>query len=174
MATTGSWWALRCCWSMTWRPLRTSYRTLFCRCTGAGPGSRHRGHRGGVPRQGGGGDRLAVDRPTRRRQPAERGVGFALREAGPLAPKRVARGKGLDAAVVWAVALAPRPVALDDHVAKLGAGAGRASVHVAVDDEAAADPRADRQQDGVPCPAGGAEAVLGERRGVGVVVDEGR
>ena len=46
-----------------------------------------------------------------------------------------------------------------------------ATVESAVDDDAAADPGADRQVEHVCAPIPGAEAVLGERRGIGIVCD---
>ena len=100
------------------------------------------------------GSRSAASRPSR----AERG----------------ARGVGLDAAVARAVALAGQAVHLDHDVAELGAGAGRAAVDLAVEDQAAADPGPDRQHHRVVGAAGGAEEMLGEGGDVGVVVDEDR
>ena len=90
----------------------------------------------------------------------------------PLAPERRAGGQRLDAAAAGAVALAGRAVGLDHGVAELGAGAGRAAVDLAVEDQAAADPGADRQHHRVVGAAGGAVEVLGQGGDVGVVVDE--
>src|SRR5262249_49084169 len=80
----------------------------------------------------------------------------------------------LDAAAAWAVALAGQPVHLDRHVTELGAGPGRATVDLAAEDQAAADPGPDRQHHHVVGAAPGAIQVLGQGRDVGVVVDEDR
>ena len=91
-----------------------------------------------------------------------------------LARERGARRERLDAAVVGAVALTRRAVQVDHHVAELGAGADRAAVELAAEDQPAADPGADRQHDRLAAAARRPGAVLGERRQVGVVVDEHR
>ena len=77
--------------------------------------------------------------------PAEGRVGRAFRRRPALAPERGARGERLDAAAAGAVALARRAVHLDHDVAELGAGAGRAAVELAAEDQPAADPGPDRQ-----------------------------
>ena len=120
------------------------------------------------------GHRLAVDRLPRRQQPPEGRVRRAFGRGQPLAPERRPGGERLDAAVVGAVALAGRAVGLDHHVAELGPGAGRAAVDLAAEDQAAADPGADRQHHRVRLALRGAVEVLGEGRDVGVVVDEDR
>ena len=107
-------------------------------------------------------------------QLAEGRVGRAFGRRPALAAERGAGGERLDAAVVRAVALAGRAVGLDHDVAELGAGAGRAAVDLAVEDQAAADPGADGQHHHVRLAAGGAEEVLGEGGDVAVVVDEDR
>ena len=90
-----------------------------------------------------------------------------------LPSERGARRQHLDAAAVRAVALAGRARLIDDHVAELGAGAGGAAVELAAEHEPAADSGADREQHGVRGALRGTEPVLGERREVGVVVEEG-
>ena len=117
---------------------------------------------------------LAVDLLAVGEQRAEGGVGLALGGRAALAAERRARGERLDAAAAGAVALAGRAVDLDHHVAELGAGAGGAAVDLAAEDQAAADPGADRQHHRVFGAARGAVEMLGEGGDVGVVVDEDR
>ena len=78
----------------------------------------------------------------------------------------------LDAPVVRAVALAGRPVLVDHHVAELTGRADPAAVQLAAQDQPAADPRADRHDHRLARSARSAGPVLGERRHVGVVIDE--
>ena len=117
--------------------------------------------------------RPSISSPSARALPSAES-GCASAATRPSRPSAVPGGDRLDAAVVRAVALARRAVDVDDDVAELGAGAGRAAVELAAEDQPAADPGPDRQHDHVGASRAGAEAVLGERRDVGVVVDEDR
>jgi hypothetical protein len=74
--------------------------------------------------------------------------------------------------VIGAVALARRPVDLDDHVPELCAGAGEPPVQLAVEHHSAADASADRERDRVAGAARRPPPVLGQGGHVGVVVDE--
>ena len=120
------------------------------------------------------GDQLAVDLLAGGKRLAEHGSRVRLRRQPALTAERGARGEGLDAAAVRAVALTGRSGLVDDHVPQLGAGASRAPEELAVDDDPAADPGADGQHQRVGGAAGRAKAVLGEHRDVGVVVEIGR
>ncbi len=91
-----------------------------------------------------------------------------------LPAQRGARRDGLGATVIWAVALAPGAVGVDDHVAELGARASGTAIDLTVDDQPAADPRPDRQEDGVSRASRGAPPVFGESGGVRVVVEHDR
>ena len=73
-----------------------------------------------------------------------------------------------------AEALAARPVDVDDDVAELGRRTDRAPVELAVQDEPAADPRAEGEEHHVLGAPAGPEAVLGERRAVRVVLERDR
>ena len=73
-----------------------------------------------------------------------------------------------------AKALAGRPLDVDDDVAELSCRAEVATVELAVEDQAAADPGAEREHDHVVGAAARAEAVLRERRGVRVVLERNR
>ena len=59
-------------------------------------------------------------------------------------------------------------------MAELAGGAERAAVELAVQDEPAADPGAERQHDHVPRPPPRAQTVLGDRGGVRVVLERDR
>ena len=89
-----------------------------------------------------------------------------------LAGQRGPGGEGFDAAVAGAVALAVRPVEVNDHVAELATGADRAPVGLAAQDESASDSGADRHDDGLAEPARRTGPVLGQSGGIAVVVDE--
>jgi len=103
---------------------------------------------------------------------AEPGVGSFLRDPERLAGERGPGRERLDAPVVWAVALAGRAVLVDHDVAQLTGRTDPTAVELAAQDQPAADPGADRHDHRFVRPARGAGAVLGERRHVGVVVDE--
>jgi hypothetical protein len=79
-----------------------------------------------------------------------------------LPPMKASRQPPLAAAV-------ERPVGVDDHVPDLPRRAVRAAVQLAVDDQAAADPRRPGDVDHVPGPAPGAVVVLTEAGHVRVV-----
>ena len=81
-------------------------------------------------------------------------------------------GEGLEVPVP--AAAAGRAARLDHDVAELGSAAGGAAVRAAVQDQAAADPGAEREHHDVPRPACGARPPLGDRRGVAVVVERDR
>src|SRR6478735_5890365 len=89
-----------------------------------------------------------------------------------LAHERVAAGVLLPAATV--AALAARAARHDLHVAELAGDAVPPALDVAVDDEGAADARAERDDDDVRLSPGGTEGRLGPGRGIGVVVDGDR
>ena len=72
--------------------------------------------------------------------------------------------------VARAVAAAGLSAVLEHHVADLGARADEAAVWLAVQDQTAADPCAERQHDHVARAAAGADLPLGDRRSVRVVV----
>ena len=80
---------------------------------------------------------------------------------------RMPGGDGLEVAAPVAVSLAGRPVGDHHDVPELCP----AAVEPVVDDEAAADPRAERQHDQVGRTAAGTEPPLGESRRVPVVLD---
>ena len=99
----------------------------------------------------------------------------ARRRAGPNASRGELVGR-LAGDVRLEVAVARRSpagdaVVDDHHVAELGAGADRAAVGPAAEDQPAADPGAEREHDHVGRAATGADAPLGDRGGVRVVVD---
>ena len=71
--------------------------------------------------------------------------------------------------MVRAIARAGRAVGVDGHVAELGTQAVGAAEGAAVDDDAAAHPRAEREHHELALPQ---DVRLGERRAVGVVVHD--
>src|SRR6185312_7024360 len=73
---------------------------------------------------------------------------------------------------VGTVALARRAVLVDHHVAELSGCTDPTAVQLAPQDQPAADPGADRHDHRLVGPTRGAGTMLGERRHVGVVVDE--
>ena len=117
---------------------------------------------------------LRVNALARGQPLTEQGVGFTFGCLLSVATDRGSGGHRLDAAAVGAVALAGVSVDLDDQVAKLGTGAGRATVDLAVQPDAPADAGADREQQGVTGSARGTVERLGEHREVSVVVDRDR
>ena len=91
-----------------------------------------------------------------------------------LPPERRTGHVDLEAAASRAASRARRAVHLDHDVAEVGGRADRAAVHGAVEEQPAADARADGQHDDVPRAGGRPGPGLGEHRRVAVVVDEHR
>jgi hypothetical protein len=114
---------------------------------------------------------MPADLDAGREPPPQFRLGPRSRQRLPGDADRRAGGLDLEAAPPRARPLAWRTVHVDHDVAEFGGQPGRAAVEPAAEQEAAADPRPERHEEGVLGAARGAEQVLGEQRDVRVVVD---